>query len=175
MAKKATSADKSKPATKPAKAKSPAATDATSTASPAAALPPEQGMASSLPNPPHAGASGLVEGGESLHSPQSQPQGSSTSSPAVQPRRPLWPAPQGVETRRPGDAETLSSAETEPQPTMQDNAPSLSLSESPSPPVSASPPLEIVHPGKYLTPSGHHTREVKSRFYTPEPPDLGLR
>jgi hypothetical protein len=165
MAKKATSADKSKPATKPAKTQPPPP--------PQAGPARDQGMASSPPNP-QAGASGsTVAEGVSLPSELTQPSGSLASL-EVQPRRPLWPINAEVETRRPGDAETNSSAETEPQPTVTD-APGLSLSESPSPPVSASPPLEIVHPGKFLTGSGAHSGKVKSRFYTPKPPDLGLR
>lgn len=201
MAKKATSADKPKPDTKPAKAKSPQPPQAAPAleqgmASPplnppqsgesASAQPPEGSKPSgslSSPNPQTAGVSAAsdVSGSQGSGTTAQQPQGGLASSPEVQPRRPLWPlinsslADPQAETRGLDGQESLSSAEMEPETHESIDAPNLSLSESPTPPVSTSPPLEIVHPGKFLTGSGAYTGKVKSHHYTPKPPDLGIK
>lgn len=136
-----------------------------------------QGMVSP-PNPQPAGvsAASLVQGSQGSDTTTAQqPQEGLKNPPEVQPRRRLWPLTPQAETRGLDGQKPLSGAEMEPETHQSNlNAPNLSLSEAPTPPVSTSPPLEIVHPGKFLTASGAHSGRVKSRFYTPKPPDLGV-
>lgn len=203
MAKKATSADKAKPATKRATAKSPAATGAPHTAPQVAAQESEPGMGSSplvagvvgspaadppaqesfllsppeqaplsLPTPPRAGASA-----------DEQPAAEATL-PPVQSGDCLPVIPVLVDaagnTFIEGDIQPEDTNQSEPTSSLADGQ---GLIQSPPPEVQppvvetapASEPLQIVHPGNYRTRAGSHSGEFKGRYYTPEPPDLGVR